>query len=222
MWVRPCRISWSISFRHCFSQSQYLLLHWITSLDLSGNSNLKQLPIQLARLSQLSVLKLSNTPLFHSLDLSRSNISTIPRFVSLMTSLEYLNLSSNNLIGSQSQMAYLSFVTNLLSLDLSFNNLRSIPIHQLKSLKSIQVLNVSGNCISEIPPSLLDSDLLPELQLIVAKNCSIKSAPISWATWSSENSKSSFKTMDLSDNPILDLDCSFNSNPENQRNTWKA
>jgi Leucine-rich repeat (LRR) protein len=106
-------------------------LSQLRSLNVSSTS-LRQLPPELAQLSGLRTLDLSSAP---ALDFGRS----LP-LVFRLSGLQNLNLSGSDLAQPE-LLAGLPNLPNLMSLDLSFNNLKSLPpdLAQLKNLKTLSL-----------------------------------------------------------------------------------
>ncbi|XP_073007771.1 probable LRR receptor-like protein kinase At1g51890 isoform X2 [Typha latifolia] len=69
-----------------------------------------------------------------------------------------LNLSSSGLVGLVSTS--FSSLTAITSLDLSYNNLSGKIPDSLADISSLHVLNLTGNCITEIPESLKKKESL--------------------------------------------------------------
>ncbi len=103
----------------------------LTKLSVA-NSLLRQLPAEIAQWKALRTLDLSNM-------LALDFASSLP-VVFRLSSLQNLNLSGNRLAQAE-LLAGISNLQNLTSLDLSFNELTSLPpeITQLKNLKTLSL-----------------------------------------------------------------------------------
>jgi len=113
-------------------------LSQLRNLNLSGTS-LRQLPPELAQLSGLHTLDLSSIP---ALDFRQS----LP-IVLRLSGLQNLNLSGNDLAQPE-LLAGISNLPNLVSLDLSFNNLKTLP-PEIAQLKNLKTLSLKDNPMSE-------------------------------------------------------------------------
>ncbi|XP_072303115.1 transforming growth factor beta activator LRRC32 [Eucyclogobius newberryi] len=168
------------------------LLNHLSDLDLSKNSincitdfnlyNLKRL-----NLSQNSLEMFQSSPSDEiyelvSLDLSQNKLPLLP-LIPRKNKLEYLDVSRNqiqsvNVTGSYSgQIFFLctclapppSFIKqhtcfhHLTYLDMSYNNFQSLPECLFYTMLSLEVLNVSNNCITSFS---LTSDLLPKVRIL--------------------------------------------------------
>lgn len=120
-----------------------------------GYCNIGTLPSSVGRLANLSKLILTNTPLrqlpgelaqlnvLHTLDLSEMSVMDFGQSLPLvfrLPSLRTLNLSRNRLAQPE-LLSGISGLQNLTSLDLSFNELKTLPpeIAQLKNLKTLSL-----------------------------------------------------------------------------------
>ncbi|XP_047949630.1 receptor-like protein EIX2 [Salvia hispanica] len=184
----------------------------LRSLDLSGNY-LRIVPPQLWNLTNL-----------RSLDLSGNDFGgiSIPEFIGSMKQLQHLSLHDS--IFSGVVPPQFGNLTNLRSLDLSFNSLTSMSLSILGFvLESLQILNLSGNQFNgSIPdltpfPSLTDLDLsgnnftgpiplslgqLSELQYLYLYHNSLEGL----VSESHFIKLDKLTTLDLSYNPLLNLD----------------
>ncbi|KAJ0062154.1 hypothetical protein NL108_016521 [Boleophthalmus pectinirostris] len=168
------------------------LLDHLSDLDLSKNSincitdfnlyNLRNL-----NLSQNSLEMFLSAPsdeLYQlvSLDLSQNKLPLLP-LIPRKNKLEYLDLSYNqiqgvNVTGSYSgQIFFLctclyqppsltkhhNCFHHLKYLDLSFNNFQSLPESLFHTMLSLEVLNVSNNCLTSFS---LTRDLLPKVRIL--------------------------------------------------------
>ncbi|KAH7400834.1 hypothetical protein DE146DRAFT_654079 [Phaeosphaeria sp. MPI-PUGE-AT-0046c] len=125
----------------------------LQNIDLHGNS-LRELPIGLKRLSQLSRLNLSRNKL--SIDLFD--------VVSQMTTLRELRLTENDLQGDLPKSV--GDLTSLELLEIQNNKLISLPT-ELRHLTGLRVLNVSSNLLTRIPMELFETGIT---ELVASKN----------------------------------------------------
>lgn len=128
----------------------------LTKLDLSGN-RLQQLPKEIGRLTKLTWLNLSNNQIEH-----------LPQEIENLTNLRELGLASNKLktlpyLGKMKNLHLLTAFTNLLEgdplgdagvqelttsmqrIDLSSNNIHSIPTTLIENLPLLELLNLRNN-----------------------------------------------------------------------------
>ncbi|KAJ6642291.1 Protein windpipe [Pseudolycoriella hygida] len=99
-----------------------------------------------------------NFPEIHSLDLSSTNLETIPVELSLLQNVTHLDLSKNHL----TKLTKLN--SRIRSLDLSHNRLTSSEI--LKILPKIRILNLSYNQITHLPLDVTYFKSLKSINLI--------------------------------------------------------
>lgn len=103
--------------------------------------------------------------------LSHNQLSAIPAEINLLTNLENLDLSSNTLTSEGLPLPFFSLF-HLKSLNLSFNNLKSLEhFHRLSNLER---LNVSHNAITEIPQDFVN---LQKLSIFIVNKNQIKTLP---------------------------------------------
>lgn len=134
-------------------------LNHLSELDLSKNSITC---ITDFNLSNLTVLNLSKNSVeffqsskseshykLKSLDLSENKMSYFPLLLE-KNELQYLDISRNRLqsINVTGNPEYSYIFPKLRHLDMSYNQLRSIPESFFKCIRSLEVLNVSNNCLS--------------------------------------------------------------------------
>src|ERR1051326_5311541 len=113
--------------------------------------------------SQLSAIpkalaRLSN---LQRLNLRRNQLSAIPKALARLTNLQRLYLSDNQLTAIPETLAQL---INLQTFDLSVNKLTAIP-EALARLSNLQELNLSDNQLTAIPEALAQLSNLQELDL---------------------------------------------------------
>lgn len=100
-----------------------------------------------------------------SLDMSYNYLTSIPEYLSKVSTLVELNLSNNSIFTIPE---YISNLVNLTNLDISNNQIRDSGIsalHLLTSLTSLKSLNLSMNGISNFSPSISQLINLTNLDL---------------------------------------------------------
>ncbi|KAF1829608.1 L domain-like protein [Decorospora gaudefroyi] len=169
----------------------------VQSIDLHGNM-LRELPMGLRRLTQLSKLNLARNKL--SMD--------ILDIVTQIPTLRELKLAENDLVGHLS--AALCDLEALEVLELQSNKLSSIP-PEMGQLAQLRVLNVSDNELRAIPAAIFTSNLI-ELQ--ASKNqlegslFSVDSAPYLQELHVAQNSLTSLcgsRSLDLPAIKVLNI-----------------
>ena len=143
-----------------------------TTLDLSGKK-LTSLPMEVARLTNLTNLDLSNNQLtslptevarltnLTNLDLSNNQLTSLPAEITQLTNLSSLKLRNNQL---QSLPAEIGWLTNLYFLDLSGNQLTSLPA-EFTRLTNLGALSLSDNLLPSLPIELTQLTNLTDLFL---------------------------------------------------------
>lgn len=123
-------------FQWVFSKSDFLKLRY---LNIS-HSDMENIPALLEEASsQLITLDLSNT------SVGALNDTTFRKF----TQLQFFYLSRTNL--SNFQFATFYHQLNLVALDISYNNLKTIDFHLfLRNFRNLESLNLEGNNLTEI------------------------------------------------------------------------
>ncbi|XP_008280679.1 LOW QUALITY PROTEIN: leucine-rich repeat-containing protein 32 [Stegastes partitus] len=157
----------------------------LTELDLSKNSitcitdfnlyNLEVLNLSKNSMELFRSLPSSDFYKLVSLDLSENKMPYFP-LLPENNVLEYLDVSRNhlqsfNVTGSPEKMANLIF-NQLRYLDMSYNQLESIPECFFHCMGSLEVLNVSNNCISSFS---VTEGLLQRVKIINLSNNPLKS-----------------------------------------------
>uniref|UniRef100_A0A667Y5J5 Leucine rich repeat containing 32 n=1 Tax=Myripristis murdjan TaxID=586833 RepID=A0A667Y5J5_9TELE len=162
-------------------------LHNLTELDLSKNSitcitdfNLSKLKVLNLSKNSMETFQTADSDIEYDLlylDLSENRIPYFP-LLPRRNKIVYLDVSRNqlysvNVTGPAEELAILGhsssnlrtrhqLLSNLVYLDLSYNQLKSIPLSFICSMLSLEVLNVSNNCIS----SFYVEDLLPQVRVL--------------------------------------------------------
>lgn len=134
-------------------------LSHLSELDLSKNSITCITDFNLSNLTVLNLSK-NSVELFQSskseshyklksLDLSENKMSYFPLLLG-KNELQYLDISRNRLqsINVTGNPEYSYIFPKLRHLDMSYNQLRSIPESFFYCIRSLEVLNVSNNCLS--------------------------------------------------------------------------
>ncbi|EAT84459.2 hypothetical protein SNOG_08183 [Parastagonospora nodorum SN15] len=125
----------------------------VQNLDLHGNI-LRELPMGLTRLTQLSRLNLTRNKL--SMD--------VFDVISNITSLRELRIAENELEGDLP--ANIGNLASLEILELQNNKLTSLP-NEIRQLTSLRLLNVASNQLTRVPMELFETALM---ELIANKN----------------------------------------------------
>lgn len=161
-------------------------LDGLTELDLSKNSITCITDFNLCNLKVLNLSK-NSMELFQSsrstdfykltcLDLSENKMSYFP-LLPRNNVLEYLDVSRNHLqsvdVTGNPETHTKVFFNHLRYLDLSYNQLRSLPEPFFYCMGSLEVLNVSHNCISSF--SLTNKLLLQSVKIINLSHNSLQS-----------------------------------------------
>lgn len=102
--------------------------------------------------------RLSN---IHSLQLDNNDITSLPSCIGLFKKLIVLDVSSNNMTFICDEICQLSKLRTLVAKNNKLNN-ESFP-KDFGQLKSLEVLNISGNEIDTFPPQLTELDKLEVL-----------------------------------------------------------
>lgn len=134
-------------------------LNHLSELDLSKNSITCITDFNLSNLTALNLSK-NSVELFQSskpeshyklqfLDLSENKMSDFP-LLPKKNELQYLDISRNRLqsVNVTGNSEYKYIFPKLRHLDMSYNQLRSIPESFFYCIRSLEVLNVSNNCLS--------------------------------------------------------------------------
>ncbi|XP_029282635.1 transforming growth factor beta activator LRRC32 [Cottoperca gobio] len=186
-------------------------LDHLTELDLSKNSITCITDFNLCNLKVLNLSK-NSMELFHStastlsykllhLDLSENKMPYFP-LLPRQNMLEYLDVSRNhlqsiNVMGSLEKKTNVFFYY-LKYLDMSYNQLKSIPDSFFYCMGSLEVLNVSNNCISSF--SITNPGLLQTVKIINLSYNSLQSLTFG------ENTMQSLEKLFLHGNDLATLD----------------
>ncbi|XP_075695611.1 leucine-rich repeat-containing protein 47 [Rhinoderma darwinii] len=118
-------------------------------LEVSGCSELRELPADLGRLCHL-----------HSLILCKNKLRSLPRNLQQLRSLRVLDVSGNEL---EELPAELCNLPDLCTLNVSWNRLRELP-PGLERCTKLAGINLSRNMIAGLPPGLMS----PQLSLLAS------------------------------------------------------
>ncbi|XP_017284628.1 transforming growth factor beta activator LRRC32 [Kryptolebias marmoratus] len=180
----------------------------LTELDLSKNSITCILDFNLYSLTFLNLSKNSieffqsveSNDLFRlrSLDLSENKLLYLPPLPE-KTVLEFLDVSRNHLqtVNNTGNQTNLTF-NHLRYLDMSYNKLKSIPEDFFNSMKLLEVLNVSNNCIGSF--SATSKGLLQRVKILNLGQNSLQSLTFG------DNALPSLKKLFLQGNDLTVLD----------------
>jgi Leucine-rich repeat (LRR) protein len=148
----------------------------LREIDLSWCGRLKELPAELGALVELQKINLSGCqhPEFQeltvrvcdfiqleTLDLSNTNLRTLPREVGQLTRLRTLKLDKNTV---EELPAIVCDLIQLETLDAGNNNLRMLP-RELGQLTRLLTLNLYGNSLEELSATVCDLIQLETLDL---------------------------------------------------------
>ncbi|KHA74053.1 hypothetical protein NZ35_08100 [Pseudomonas chlororaphis] len=126
-------------------------------------SHVKTLSLDSVIWSDTANTLLSNCPNLESLTIVHSGLDKLPDKVAGLDKLSHLNLSSNLIkLDKQSALA-LSGLHQLKQIDLSNNQLRTVP--DFSAMSGLQVLNLKNTGIGQWPAGLLDKAGLTSLDL---------------------------------------------------------
>ncbi|CAF0908368.1 unnamed protein product, partial [Didymodactylos carnosus] len=183
-----------------------VVLTFIYGIDLSRNNlGENRFPVLLSEMCNLRWL-----------ELNRTNVNQLPEFIG---SLKSLDLSHNDL---QAFPKDIDNAKGLIVLNLSFNQIESIPNHVFVSLYELVHLNLSDNKIDTLPPQMRR---LTSLQVLILNNNPLIHAQLRYQQLSTmqlletlhlSNTKRTLNNIPsfLEQLPCLsDLDLSFNDLP---------
>ncbi|KAM3921847.1 leucine-rich repeat-containing protein 47 [Leptodactylus fuscus] len=152
-------------------------------LEVSGCSELRELPADLGRLSHLQ-----------SLILCRNKLQSLPPSLEQLRGLKVLDVSGNEL---EELPAELCNLPELCTLNVSWNRLRELP-SGLERCTKLAGLNLSRNMITRLPPGLMS----PQLSLLA----SISAADNLIQELGGEiGHLGALKTLDLSNNQLTEI-----------------
>lgn len=126
-------------------------------------SHVKSLTLDSVIWSDTANTLLSNCPNLESLTIVQSGLDKLPNKIAEMDKLTHLNLSSNLIkLDEQSALA-LSGLHHLKQIDLSNNQLRTVP--DFSAMSGLQTLNLKNTGLHQWPAGLLDKAALTSLDL---------------------------------------------------------
>ena len=129
--------------------------------DLGSCTSLVSLEVQDNCLEHLPNL-IGNLTSLAALDLGQNNLQTLPDSMRCLGNLQELQLNNNKL--SFSSTTALTSLAKLKYLDLSFNQIGSLP-NDLERLSSLNHLNLSNNSLEVLPSSICSLSSLVVLKL---------------------------------------------------------
>jgi len=129
------------------------------------------------------------------LDLSKQNLSEIPRGIYRMKNISYLNLNNNQISEISQKINQLKF---LKTLNLSNNNIVNIPDEIIEN-RYIESLNLSHNQLSQLSAAIFNLKLLITLNLSYNNINSVNK----------DNTLRKLEYLNLSDNDISEIPKSF-------------
>ncbi|XP_072282010.1 leucine-rich repeat-containing protein 47 [Pyxicephalus adspersus] len=158
-------------------------LSLLNYLQVSGCSELREVPADIGRLVHLQ-----------SLVLCRNKLRNLPGTVAELRSLKVLDVSANELEELPPELCHLP---ELCSLNVSCNRLEELP-PGLERCTKLANINLSGNNMTALPPGLLGAQL-PLLATITASENQIRELPGDIALLQG------LKTLDLSNNQLTEI-----------------
>jgi len=126
-------------------------------------SHVKILSMGSIHSSDATDIFLSNFPNLESLSIDNSHIERLPPSIGEMKNLNYLSLTSNNLILDAQSASTLSALSQLAVVDLSKNPLQIAP--DFSAMSRLNSVNLHDTQISEWPTGLLDKTALTGVDL---------------------------------------------------------
>ena len=145
------------------------------------------------KLTQLSP-KIGKLVNLTTLVLHSNQLTSLPNEISLLSKLKFLDVSRNQLTALPESVSQL---TTLQSLNAELNQLTSVP--DFSNLKSLLMIKLSGNKLTEFPNSLCADGSLQHLSEIHANNNQITDIP------STISKLQALKLLDLSFNAIQEV-----------------
>ena len=114
----------------------------------------------------------TRAPQLRSLQLDHNLITALPRCIGAFTNLITLDISNNHMSYLSKEIGYLRHLRTFVARNNHFDN-ECLP-KELGNLRSLQVVNLSGNLLTEFPPMLTE---LLELRCLYLGANSIVSMP---------------------------------------------
>ncbi|KAL6125876.1 hypothetical protein ACLB2K_073927 [Fragaria x ananassa] len=142
-------------------------LRQLVYLDLSANKFVGQIPESFANLTQLTVFRISTSPLTGS----------VPSWIGNFSKLVYLDFSYSRLNGSI--LASFSNLTNLEILYLQYNNLLrgKVEFQQFQNLQNLNQLDLSANSLEFITDTVIMNATVPQFQVLGLARCNLTQFP---------------------------------------------
>ncbi|XP_004308502.1 PREDICTED: receptor-like protein 12 [Fragaria vesca subsp. vesca] len=155
------------NFSEGFVPSSIGNLRQLVYLDLSANKFVGQIPESFANLTQLTVFRISTSPLTGS----------VPSWIGNFSKLVYLDFSYSRLNGSI--LASFSNLTNLEILYLQYNNLLrgKVEFQQFQNLQNLNQLDLSANSLEFLTDSVIMNATVPQFQVLGLARCNLTQFP---------------------------------------------
>lgn len=125
----------------------------VVSIDLSGNTQIDLFDV-FTKLSQVKTLRF--------LKIEQCELDSLPYEICLLTNIDTLNLSYNNVKELPNCFSYLS---KLKDLDLSYNKLCGNSIELVFSLSKLEILDLAGNNIDSLSVNISKLENIKELYI---------------------------------------------------------
>ena len=116
---------------------------------------------------------LKRAPQLRGLQLDHNLITALPRCIGAFTNLITLDISNNNMSYISKEIGYLRQLRTLVARNNHLDN-DCLP-KEIVNLRSLQVVNLSGNLLTEFPPQLIE---LAELRCLYLGANNINSLPV--------------------------------------------
>ncbi len=199
------------AFQKTFDALKRLTHLWV------GDNRLSKIPEVLKNLTTLETLSLKGNTIkemvivdhtwnsLTDLNISHNQLCCLPDEIVSLSALKILDVSHNNLAGTDDIPRHFPLLENIQSINLSSNKFRVLPAHILESA-SLETLNMSDNYIETLPVESVDPrNNLTSLDLSYNRICNL---PPHLAAFNK------LKSLDVNNNKILDFPDEFTEGME--------